>query len=84
MMLTTTDLAADLQVTEAWVRERCADGTIPAHKIGREWRIDEHDLAHWREAQRFVPETPPPFEPVTPRSSSRGSVSHLLARRAAA
>lgn len=83
-MLTTADVAELLAVTEAWVRERCAEGEIPAYKVGRHWRIDEGELKAWRDRQRFVPDVLPSFEPITPRSTGRGSVVDLLERRAAA
>lgn len=80
-MLTTADVAELLAVTEAWVRERCAEGEIPAHKIGRHWRIDEGELKAWLDRQRFVPDVLPTFEPSTPNPPMRGSLNDLLERR---
>lgn len=73
-MLTTADVAELLAVTEAWVRERCAEGEIPAHKIGRHWRIDEGELARWREQQRFVPDVLPNFESPKSRPPKQGGL----------
>lgn len=82
-MLKTKDVARELQVTDAWVRERCADGTIPAFKFGRSWRIDSAELDRWREGCRFIAERPPTFEISVPRAE-HGSVIDLLERRALA
>lgn len=70
-------------ITEVWVRERCADGTIPAYKIGRFWRIDRDELMQWIEAQRFVPSRPPRYEPARPVPTNRGSVIHVIKERIA-
>lgn len=77
-MLTTAEVAEHLggDTTDAWVRERCADGTIPAHKIGRSWRIKQVELDAWIEGQRFVPEVVPTFE--QPRAIAGGDDADLI------
>lgn len=75
-MLTTAEVAELLggDTTDAWVRERCADGTIPAHKIGRSWRIKREDFDAWLDHQRFTPMPIPTFE----SASSSGARSKEL------
>lgn len=82
-LLTTADVAELLNAKEAWVRERCAAGDIPAFKIGTRWRIDRGQFDSWLERQRFVPATSPLYESAPPVPSSRGSISDLLEKRAA-
>jgi excisionase family DNA binding protein len=83
-MFTTAEVA-DLiggGTSDAWVRERCAAGDIPAFKIGRSWRIDQDEFATWRDRQRFAPTPVAAFEPPPANNSHRGSVTDLLHRRA--
>lgn len=43
-VLTIKQASIILQVTGEYVRKNCADGTIPATKIGKSWRISKHRL----------------------------------------
>lgn len=84
-MLTTADIAELLQLSAAWVREQCESGEIPAHKVGRHWRVDADDFDAWRERQRYRPPARITFEP--PAASARRSArsqSDLLMQRAMA
>jgi excisionase family DNA binding protein len=51
-LLTTTDVAAYLQVDPNTVYRWCREGKIGAVKIGHEWRIDQKDLAEYLRANR--------------------------------
>lgn len=46
--LTVRQMAADLQVSEPVVRRLCADGTIPAYRVGKQWRCNAEDFAAWK------------------------------------
>ena len=43
-MLTVPEVAARLRVNAATVRRWCADGTLPAIKVGRSYRIEADQL----------------------------------------
>ena len=43
-VLTIKQASIILQVTGEHVRKNCADGTIPATKIGKSWRISKRRL----------------------------------------
>ena len=43
-MLTTMEVAELLRVSEQTVRRWCADGTLPALKLGRRWRVSRGRL----------------------------------------
>ena len=46
MALLSTEQAAErLGVTQVWVRAMIAKKMLPAQKVGRDWIIDEKDLA---------------------------------------
>jgi len=51
-LLTTQDVAGYLQVDPNTVYRWCRDGKLGAIKIGREWRIDQRDLAEFMRAHR--------------------------------
>jgi len=51
-LLTTNDVAAYLQVDPNTVYRWCRDGKITAIKVGREWRIDQRDLAEFLRVNR--------------------------------
>lgn len=40
-MLTAREVATELEMSEAWVRKGCQDGSIPAIRVGQKgaWRI---------------------------------------------
>ena len=54
MLLTTTQAADWLGVTESLVRRYCRDGRLEATKLGRDWFIVESDLEHFAQKPRKV------------------------------
>jgi len=44
MLLTTTQAAEMLNVTQRMIRAYCQDGRLKATKVGRDWLIEESDL----------------------------------------
>jgi excisionase family DNA binding protein len=55
--LTTSQVATQLQVTQAAVTSWCRSGQLPAYRAGNRWRIRKEDLAHFvRRGVPFVPE----------------------------
>jgi excisionase family DNA binding protein len=42
--LTTSDFARRLRIHPKTVARRCADGTLPAVRVGRVWRISDDTL----------------------------------------
>jgi len=44
VVLTVEETANYLKVSEVTIRRWCADGKLPAFKIGREWRINKSEL----------------------------------------
>lgn len=83
-MLTTGEIAEILRMSPEWVRAQCDSGEMPAHKLGREWRIDADEFDAWRERQRHVPHPSYRTERMTPsrNSNDRGSLRDLLMERA--
>lgn len=51
-LLTTQDVASYLQVDTNTVYRWCRDGSLGAVKIGREWRVEQRDLAEFIRARR--------------------------------
>lgn len=45
--LTTYDCAKYLQVCVERVRRLIRENSLPAYKVGREWRIHRHELDRW-------------------------------------
>jgi excisionase family DNA binding protein len=39
------ELAAELGVSDEWVRQQCRDGRFPHHRVGRRIRFSDEDLA---------------------------------------
>ena len=46
-ILTVTQTAEKLQLSEEVIREYLRAGKIPGRKIGKSWRVVESDLEHW-------------------------------------
>ena len=46
-VLTVAEASAYLRVSEDVVYRLCADGTLPARRVGRCWRIAQESLAAW-------------------------------------
>jgi excisionase family DNA binding protein len=51
-LLTITEAAERLGLSPAMLRRYCADGKIPAQKIGRDWAIRRHDVEHFAATPR--------------------------------
>jgi len=51
-LLTITEAAERLGLSLAMLRRHCADGKIPAQKIGRDWAIRRHDVEHFTATPR--------------------------------
>lgn len=47
--LTTAQVASKLQLNPQVVLRKINSGEIPAYKIGKEWRVADHDLLSWLE-----------------------------------
>ncbi len=60
-LITTTEVAGRLGINQSRVRQLILAGDLPARKFGRDWVIDEEDLARY-EKQR-PPVGRPPKEP---------------------
>lgn len=76
-LLTTNDVATYLQVDPNTVYRWCRDGKIGAVKIGREWRIDQRDLAEFLRVNRNCG----PSQPVSLKDIFRRQLNtpeHLL------
>ena len=54
MLLTTTQAADWLGITESLVRRYCRDGRLEAIKLGRDWFIVESDLEQFAAKPRKV------------------------------
>lgn len=53
-LLTVPEVAAYLRVTRVTVWRWCQQGTIPASRIGRNWRIHRSELLHLLETSHFA------------------------------
>ncbi|NKS77965.1 excisionase family DNA-binding protein [Rhodococcus hoagii] len=42
---TVAEAAAKLGVTEAWYARQLRASTLPGHKLGRQWRLTDDDIA---------------------------------------
>ncbi|MBN1659165.1 MAG: helix-turn-helix domain-containing protein [Anaerolineae bacterium] len=59
--LTPQEVSVLLRVSVYTVRRWIKEGTLPAYKVGRGWRIHESDINAWLEdRQSPVPEEPNP------------------------
>jgi excisionase family DNA binding protein len=54
-MLTPQEVAAYLKVPLQTIWRWCREGTVPAVKIGRYWRVPSNDLAAFIAARRSKP-----------------------------
>ena len=34
------------------IRQLCADGTIPAFRVGKKWKVEKNDLRKWIDSQK--------------------------------
>ncbi|NKR96206.1 excisionase family DNA-binding protein [Rhodococcus hoagii] len=69
---TVAEAAAKLGVTEAWYVRQLRDRKLPGHKLGRQWRLTDDDIAQALELTA-VPATPRHVSPtgMTPTSQRR-------------
>ena len=54
--LTLDEAAQYLKTGKTTLYEMARKGTIPAHKIGREWRFDAEELDTWMRSGKAVSE----------------------------
>lgn len=52
VLLTTEQAGLLLQLTPERVTRLCANGTLPACKVGKSWRIDRDRLREWWEVNK--------------------------------
>jgi len=52
MFATVQEIASDLAVSQRTVARLCITGEMPAHKIGRQWRIRRDDYVRWLRKNR--------------------------------
>lgn len=46
------DIAAELKMSEEWVRRQCHNGVIPATKFGRAYKVDVRDYETFKRKYR--------------------------------
>jgi excisionase family DNA binding protein len=63
-LLTVREVATYLRVGRVTVWRWCQQGTIPASRIGRSWRIRRDDLSQFLEAGRFLTSEAVPLLPL--------------------
>jgi excisionase family DNA binding protein len=71
-LLTISEAAERLGLSLAMVRRYCADGKIPAQKIGRDWAIRRRDVEHFATTPRHSGRPPLHYtshQPATHRVS---------------
>jgi excisionase family DNA binding protein len=51
-LLSPADVAIYLGRSEQWVTSACRNGTLPARKVGRVWRITESDVVEYLDRVR--------------------------------
>ena len=66
--LTFKELMAYLKIGRSKLYKLLQDGTIPASRIGKSWRIDREEVDRWMKTQRAIPteddlNSEPPIEP---------------------
>ena len=80
----TAEQAADyLQTSVYTVKRRARDGTIPAAKIGREWRFLRSELEEWLAAggtRDSEPDTQPSIPETTPTMYGTAPLREILQR----
>ncbi len=57
-LLTVTEVATVLRMSEQKVYTLCRDGSLKAAQIGSQWRIDEDDLKDFIRASQTAPDAP--------------------------
>jgi excisionase family DNA binding protein len=46
-VLTVAEVAAYLKISPTTVWRHCSQGTLPAFRVGRQWRVERRDLDIW-------------------------------------
>ena len=72
-MITVPDAAARIGLAAPTVYGMIAAGELPGYKFGRSVRVDEDELAAWKETRRVKPSPPPPIKrpPGRPSGSTK-------------
>jgi len=68
-MITISELAELLGVTDRTVYQWANNGEIPAYKVGNSWRFVEEEVAEWLKKKRNIPDDMP-YQPEA-KSSGR-------------
>jgi hypothetical protein len=68
-MLNTREIAEIFHASPKWVREQCASGRFPSHRIGRDYRMTAEQLRIAKQATltRSNESTQPPGRPASGR-----------------
>lgn len=85
MILTPTEIAEKLKVSEWWVTEQCRTERLSAYKIAGKWRIEQEDYDAWLESLRHTPDigTSPAVKTSTePKGDQRISLADVRAHAA--
>lgn len=51
-ILTVAEIATYLKISPTTVWRHCVRGTLPAFRVGRQWRVKRHDLDVWINASK--------------------------------
>lgn len=46
-VLTVAEIAAYLKLSPTTIWRHCVSGTLPAFRVGRQWRVERRDLDLW-------------------------------------
>lgn len=65
---TVAEAAAKLGVTEAWYVRQLRARSLPGHKLGRQWRLTDDDIAQALELTAQPATTPVPSGPFSSMS----------------
>jgi len=57
-MMTISEVAELLSVTDRTVYQWANSGEIPAYKVGNSWRFVEEEVAEWLKQKRNIPDAP--------------------------
>jgi excisionase family DNA binding protein len=57
-LISVNEAARRLGASPAWVRKKAGEGQLGAHRLGREWAIDEFALGHVRRGEKGRPISP--------------------------
>ncbi|WP_221278416.1 helix-turn-helix domain-containing protein [Prescottella equi] len=77
---TVAEAAAKLGITEAWYLRQLRARNLPGHKLGRQWRLTDDDIAQALELTA-QPAFPRPRDPAGLTSRSRAHLERKARRR---